>query len=1057
MTSSVGTMKIAQPRLPTVLCRPRLFTQLEPSEVRAAVWIAGPPGAGKTALAGSYLAEHKRRHIWYQLGAEDADLATFFHYLALAAPRHRAPLPHLTPEYLAGVEIFARRYFESLYARLTAPFTIVFDNYHEVPDGAPLHAVLAAAISLAPPGIHFIVLSRQSPPPALARLRMHGTLHELDGALLAFTDEEALQLARQRKKAIEPDAAERLVQALQQRANGWAAGLVLLLERGLEKSAGAPVDPAAPPDVLFGYFASEIFERMDDATRAVLLKTAFLPRIDAQSAARVTGAASAIDLFQAFARRQYFTVRHADGSYQLHPLFRDFLLRRAACEFTEATLQEYRLAAAQALEQVAAEEAVVLYIEAAAWDDAARLIGALAQGLADQGRQQTLVCWIEALPRTVVASDAWLQFWLGMSVLWDPGRAQTHLESAFEQFRARQDATGAFLAWSGVVEAIMYAWGAFGVLDRWIAEMETLREQFPEFPSAPIEARVIFGMFCALHFRQPYHPDMSAWTQRAHALLLNAPDPTFRVMLGSPLAFHYTSRGDMEKARHIVEVLQPFADPRRISLLAFVAWAGLKSSYDWGIGTPRNAAAVLNEALALVERDGVLAFRHMLLANRVYAALSYGDSAVAAEALHELAAQGDPRQACGCEHMYYLKAWAAFVRGDAGQAYEDLQYSLRSGVDGGMYLGSALGQLAMAQVLVALARYEEANTHLEAARQAGTAIGSTLIEFHCRYIAVQMAHARGQSDALGHIEDALRYGRERNLMLILYWNATTAFPLLAAALREGIEVAYVQHIIRCHELQPPQPPLDIEHWPWPVRIYTLGRFAVVHDGEPVRFSGKTQKKPLELLKFLIASGGRDVATEKIADILWPDADGDAAAQALRVAVHRLRKLLGDERAMQVHDAGLSLDARFCWVDTWAFERLLPNARPAGALAAEQVDACVRGLALYKGPFLGGSPVASWAVPLAERLRLKFLRYTLALGETLEADSQHATAADCYQRGLDVDNMVEEFYHRAIVCYRHLQRSAEARATYERCRTLFMTVAGIEPSAELRRLIEDGAA
>jgi hypothetical protein len=37
------------------------------------VWVAGPPGASKTALIASYLTEHKQRTLWYQnLPAESA-------------------------------------------------------------------------------------------------------------------------------------------------------------------------------------------------------------------------------------------------------------------------------------------------------------------------------------------------------------------------------------------------------------------------------------------------------------------------------------------------------------------------------------------------------------------------------------------------------------------------------------------------------------------------------------------------------------------------------------------------------------------------------------------------------------------------------------------------------------------------------------------------------------------------------------------------------------------------------------------------------------------------
>lgn len=418
MTGTLGALKIAKPRLPVALARPRLFAHLDDAAARTALWIAGPPGAGKTVLAGSYLAERKLPHIWYQIGAEDADLATFFHYFALAAPRRRTPLPHLTPEYLAGLSLFARNYFEQLYARLKPPFAIVLDNYQELSEDAPLQGVIEAALAMAPAGIQFIVLSRQSPPAALVRLRVHGILQELDARLLAFTGEETRLWVAERRSPSAPAVSAQEVHDLHERTGGWAAGLVLLLERGVGSDSPADTRAEMSHDVLFEYFAAEIFERMPAAARDILLRTAFLPRIDPQSAAALTGDTAAVDLFREYSRRHYFTVRHSDGSYQLHPLFRAFLLRRAAQAFDRETLRAYQLAAARAAETAVPEEAVGLYLQASAWDEAARLVCALAPGLGEQGRHQILAQWIETLPPASVADSAWLQYWLGTSVLW---------------------------------------------------------------------------------------------------------------------------------------------------------------------------------------------------------------------------------------------------------------------------------------------------------------------------------------------------------------------------------------------------------------------------------------------------------------------------------------------------------------------------------------------------------------------------------------------------------------------------------------------------------------
>lgn len=231
---------------------------------------------------------------------------------------------------------------------------------------------------------------------------------------------------------------------------------------------------------------------------------------------------------------------------------------------------------------------------------------------------------------------------------------------------------------------------------------------------------------------------------------------------------------------------------------------------------------------------------------------------------------------------------------------------------------------------------------------------------------------------------------------------------------------------------------------WPIRIYTLGRFSVVRDGAPLRFTGKAQREPLNLLKAVIALGGRDVSAQRVVAALWPESEGDKGEQALATNLFRLRKLIGHD-AVRRQEGRLSLDAQHCWVDCWALTRLLNDRDP---LSLERLHEAA---ALYQRPFLSAEENAPWSLSLRERLHVKVLHFVSECARVLRSAGHLEDAVQVYVKGLEIDDLVEEFYQGLMDSLAALGRKSEAALVYRRCQKVLSARLGLEPSRQTTAL------
>jgi LuxR family maltose regulon positive regulatory protein len=1036
--------KLTRPRLQGAFARERLLRRLDEAHAsRSVIWVVGPPGAGKTTLIASWLDARRLPSIWYQVDSDDADPATFFYYLGraaqpLARPGQR-PLPLLTPEYLSELASFSRRFFRNLFERLGAPGIIVLDNYQELPCTSEFQQRIADAAAEAPSGMGIVVASRERPPACFAR--------QIANENLALFDWEALKLSLEEARAIavargQPDG--EAIARLHKLVDGWAAGFTLMLEQAHEPTFA--LRRSSSHQTLFDYFAAQILNRVSEDVRAFLLATACLPSVTHVLAEALTGDRKAESILEDLHRRHFFVHKRTgdEPTYLYHALFRSFLRTQAQRTLEPGALHDVYRRAARLLEQGHDLEACFdLYCEAQDWVSAGRVIVDHAPELLAKGRFNTVLERIARMPDEQRAEAPWLGYWQARAMqATSPAAARARFVEASGQFTARSDTVGELLCVAGILECHWLQWATIEEQDEWIDRALELLRGSPRIANPELELRLHSVLAMALHQSRPYSP-VFAYTQQRIVDLLHEPMNDEARFSGGVLLFGTVlGSADVALGAWLVRLLEPLAQSFDVSALSRLLWLRRLACFRVYVGEVAEAVGALDRAEALAIEENLDLGGSLQCFWGCYISIACGDlprAATFVRRLRKYVVRDKPVERPIFHHVHCLLAHA---KGETDEAVRHGRQALALAKAGGpAWMRWGFGLPAI-YALIEAGDLGEAQTEIESLGRFIQGSPFELFQAECKLAEACIAAKREPRDAFrASLTEALRCSRDLDYLFYFRSLFRSHRLLLCEALREDIEADYVREVIQRFRIspEPPVPP----GWPWPVRIFALGRFQVERNGAKLHFRHKTPRRLIELLKTLIALGSHDVPESRLVDLLWAAEDGDSAAHALGTAVHRLRKLLGYSRAVDVCDGAVSLDRSLVWIDAVQLEEELQVAGRSGLQTQRTAETIAE---LYRGAFLPADENAAWAIPIRERLRCGFVRFAERHGEQLESERRWPEATDWYLRVLDVEVTSENLYQGLMRCYLHTDRRAEGVSAFRRLQRMLSVTLGIQPSA-----------
>jgi LuxR family transcriptional regulator, maltose regulon positive regulatory protein len=270
--------------------RARLVERLEEAVDHALVLICTPAGFGKTTLLADWARSTPRMVAWLSLDQGDNDPARFWRHTAAALDTVRPGLAKGVAGPLGGVAAS----FDALVATLVNELAdtadevvLLLDDYHLI-ESPQIHASLELLLAHPPSALRLVLASRSDPPLQLARLRASGQLTELREAELRFSTAEAAELLRNVVGSELPEAA---VAALEERTEGWVAGLQLA---GLSLKNQPDVEAfvrtfSGTHRFVLDYLTEEVLDRQPAQLRQFLLETSILNRLSGPLADATTG------------------------------------------------------------------------------------------------------------------------------------------------------------------------------------------------------------------------------------------------------------------------------------------------------------------------------------------------------------------------------------------------------------------------------------------------------------------------------------------------------------------------------------------------------------------------------------------------------------------------------------------------------------------------------------------------------------------------------------------------------------------------------------------------
>lgn len=1005
------------PRHGAPLMREHLFEKMDEILSVSSLLITAPAGAGKSRLVETYLAGRNIQAVQVTVSSPLSDEKEFLKLLKreLGEESSAAISSGFFPDAdgAGGLPDFSSLFKEQ-------HKYLIIDNYERIDVNCRVHDMISSALEN---GRHdtfrCILISRTGLPKTFIRSQANALIQTLGWKEIRFSEKECQQIVNNITKKNDISGTRHLDTFF----DGWITGHILTAQASLQENF--ELQNVTPIDIesINQYLEDQVLGQLSSRMQSFLLNVSIPSKIDKKIASSISNEENSEEFLSYLHGKNFFlnSVYTGKKQYVLLPFFRAFLTDRLKKKTSKDDFTRI-LRNTSALLQYSGDrdEALNVLFEHNDWDGAVQVLEANSEFIIKEKGKDRYLQLAGYIPEAILEQSPWIRYWEAECIRkTDLQKCIKILETALCSFENDGDLSGMYLSWVQLVDCYLDLHAGTAPLRDLLDTFKKLSKKYPKFPTQEVQKNCIFALYSIYCIVHPESEDIKNNIPELSIPLSNNIHEKFSFIYGIYLIL----MGNFERYNLYINSLKSIKNNNKNFKIFFDSLNLFinknKGNYDLDIvfqeynkKLPPTTSEIFFD---LQKIDHLILSHHFEEANHQ---IEYINSHIGNNIF---------LRCC----FYILKTKISLHQNNIDQAELFIEICRE--------IGEELDVPFVTFEIDILSAYIESlqgNHHesTEALSRAGSIAGKT------------------KSRLLSYQKEVLRYYLTKNdkslhkinMLGNKFGYADTVIntneyllDISTASLENTKSLGHIQELINKHGVKPDGPALHLENWPWPLKIYTLGRFSVVINGKTIKFSRRAQQKPLSMLKVIIALGGRKIREDLISDALWPDADGDIAHQSFATTLHRLRKLIGHHETIEVQNKLVSLNARMCWVDSWVFERICGQADEVWTrgpkFSREAAAITQQAISLYHGSFLGSESWRPWILPLREKLQSKFIRSIRNLARYHQDRKEWKEAINYYIKGLEVDNLSEDLYRGLMKCYHDIGLCSKALSTYNRCK------------------------